>query len=133
MNNKTLAIIFAVVIAVIGLVYFGGSGYGPQNPPSNIPPQNTPSNNPPQNNPPQGSIQVSIKNFAFDPAEVNINKGDTVTWTNNDSVTHIISGDGFNSGSLGNGQSYSFTFNTAGKFDYICSIHTYMKGSVVVK
>lgn len=133
MNNKTLVIIFVVVIAVIGLIYFGGSGYGPQNPPSNTPPQNTPSNNPPQNNPPQGSTQVSIKNFAFDQATVNINKGDTVTWTNNDSVPHRILGDGFQSEVLSSGQSYSFTFNTAGTFSYICSIHPYMKGSVVVK
>ncbi|MDT7759288.1 MAG: hypothetical protein QOH27_5186 [Mycobacterium sp.] len=58
----------------------------------------------------------------------------TVTWTNKDEDPHTVVDDGgvFRSRALGSGSTYSFTFPTAGTFDYICSIHPFMHGSVVV-
>jgi len=79
------------------------------------------------------ATSVSIKNFAFNPPTATIAKGGTVTWTNDDQVTHTVTGSGFGSGQLSPGQSYSFTFNEAGTFTYHCSIHTSMTGSVIVK
>jgi plastocyanin len=81
-----------------------------------------------------GNGAVSIKGFAFNPGDVTVAKGTTVTWTNNDSATHKIkSGDGsFNSDNLANGDTFQHTFDTAGTFDYICSIHPSMKGKVTV-
>lgn len=76
---------------------------------------------------------ISIKNFAFNPAVLSVKAGDTVIWTNNDSASHRISGTGFQSSDLSNGQSYSFTFSSTGTVDYICSIHPSMKGKIVVK
>ncbi len=76
---------------------------------------------------------ITIRNFSFNPAQLNIKKGDIVTWTNQDSAPHRISGSGFQSNSLSNGQSFSFTFSVAGTFDYICSIHPSMKGKVIVQ
>ena len=79
------------------------------------------------------NYSVSIANFAFNPTTLNVKKGDSVTWTNNDSAPHQILGSGFESAVLGNGQSYKFTFVTAGTFNYICNIHKSMKGTVVVQ
>lgn len=76
---------------------------------------------------------ISIRNFSFDPSLLTINPGTTVTWTNLDSAPHQIKSDSFNSSSLSQGQSYSFTFNGTGTFDYSCSIHPSMKGTVIVK
>ena len=126
MSQKTLIAILAIVIIVIGLVYYyGGNNYGAPNPSPTPAVSVTPN--------PQGAFPISIKNFAFSPAVLNIKAGDTVTWTNNDSASHRISGGSFQSSDLSNGQNYSFTFNTAGTYDYICSTHPSMKGQIVVK
>lgn len=81
------------------------------------------------------TVQVSIKNFAYSPASITINKGDTVVWTNQDSAAHTVTGDngGPNSGNLQTGATYSFKFDTAGTFAYHCAIHPMMKGTVVVQ
>ncbi len=78
---------------------------------------------------------VSISGYAFKPASLNVSTGTTVTWTNNDSVTHTVTSDtgAFSSGDIPPGQTYSYTFNQAGTFAYHCSIHTYMHGTVTVK
>lgn len=78
---------------------------------------------------------VVIQNFAFSPASVTIKTGTTVTWTNDDNVGHTVTSD---SGSLMNspvmvhGQSYSVTFTNHGTFNYHCSVHPMMHGTVVV-
>ena len=76
---------------------------------------------------------VTIVNFAFSQDVLNISKGDTVVWTNQDSAPHNISGNGFASSILNKGQSFSFTFDEVGSYDYICSLHPYMKGKIMVK
>jgi len=81
------------------------------------------------------STSVSIMNFAFSPAQVTIKAGGTVKWTNQDSPTHTITSDNntFTSGNLATGQSFQFTFATAGTYTYHCSIHPSMTGTVVVQ
>ena len=77
---------------------------------------------------------VTIKDFAFSPASVDIKVGESVTWTNDDSATHNVEGDGgISSGDLANGQTYTKTFDTAGTYAYKCAIHPNMTGTVVVK
>jgi plastocyanin len=81
---------------------------------------------------------VDIKNMAFTPSQISVDKGGTVTWTNNDSVTHTVVDDlsnvgGPNSGDIAPGNTYSFTFNKTGSFQYHCSIHPSMRGTIVVK
>jgi len=77
--------------------------------------------------------EVSITNFTFDPAELDVPKGTTVVWVNRDTVPQTVSGDTFSSGTLSPGQSYSFTFKDEGKFDYYSSFYPQMKGTIMVK
>lgn len=79
--------------------------------------------------------KIAIRNFAFVPATITIKKGETVTWTNEDSVGHTATAlDGtFDSGILQQGKSFSFTFTKAGTFDYKCTPHPNMRGKVVVE
>ena len=76
--------------------------------------------------------QVTIENFAFSPAEITIKVGDTVTWTEQDAVHHTTTGSIFDSGDLGQEQTYSKTFDQAGIYDYSCNYHSNMKGKVIV-
>jgi plastocyanin len=76
---------------------------------------------------------VVIRDYRYDPAVLTISKGETVTWINQDSVAHTATGKGFDSGLLNRGSTYKFTFKDSGAFDYICTPHPYMKGSIVVK
>jgi plastocyanin len=83
-----------------------------------------------------GATEVSMKDIKFDPTEVTVNAGDTVTWVNDDSVGHDVTGDNFKSGEPGamqNGDTFEHTFDTAGTFDYVCSVHPGMEGTVTVK
>lgn len=120
-------VIAVLVIAVI--VYFSFSGNYSHS--TNMP-SNTPSNTP---SAPQSGNAITIQNFAFSPATINVKVGDTVTWTNRDSAPHQIasdSGSELSSSTLSNGATYSHTFTSAGTYAYHCAIHTSMKGSVVV-
>ncbi len=77
---------------------------------------------------------VNIDDFAFSPASLSVKVGSTVTWTNNDEEPHtVVADDGsFHSPGLDAKGTYSYTFRAPGNFDYICSIHPFMHGTVVV-
>jgi LPXTG-motif cell wall-anchored protein len=77
---------------------------------------------------------VTMEDFLFSPATVSINVGDYVTWTNSGSEPHnAVADDGsFETAILENGDSETVTFDDAGSFSYICSIHPEMKGTVDV-
>jgi amicyanin len=83
---------------------------------------------------PQGGTAVSISDFKFNPATLTVPVGTTVTWTNQDEEPHTVAAkDGsFHSPGMDTHATYSFTFTTPGSFDYICSIHPFMTGTVVV-
>lgn len=76
---------------------------------------------------------VEIIGFEFNPEIITVSKGTTVTWTNRDIAVHTVTGTGFDSGNLQQGETFSYTFNEAGLFNYICTIHPYMKGKVIVE
>ena len=81
----------------------------------------------------QSSTAVTIQGYAFQPQSITIDKGGTVTWTNQDSVVHDVKFSDAESPDLKKGGTYSRTFDKAGTFDYICEIHPTMKGTVIVK
>jgi plastocyanin len=83
-----------------------------------------------------GGVQVSMKDIEFNPGTLTIKAGQTVTWVNDDSVGHDVTGDDFESGDAGGmngGDTYDHTFNKAGTYPYVCSVHPGMKGTVKVK
>ena len=77
---------------------------------------------------------VTISDFEFTPATVNVSVGDTVTWTNRGPTAHTATANGgsFDSGNLNRGQSFSRRFTAAGTFSYFCRPHPFMTGRVVV-
>ncbi len=79
------------------------------------------------------TIEVTIQGFAFNPSSITISPGDTVKWTNMDSATHTVTGTDFSSGNLKNGDSYEHTFTKPDTYNYHCSIHPSMQGTVIVK
>ncbi len=81
------------------------------------------------------TAKVAIQNFAYSPADITVQKGTTVTWTNLDSVQHTVTSDTglFDSGRLSQDQVWSYTFNDAGTFSYHCTVHPNMKGTVTVQ
>src|SRR3712207_6315132 len=71
----------------------------------------------------------------FQPKEVTVNVGETVTWTNTDSVPHNAvakDGEGPQSELLSKGKTYSFTPDSPGKIAYVCTIHPGMEGTLNV-
>lgn len=81
-----------------------------------------------------GPNQVVIDGFAFAPATLTVPAGTTVTWINRDEEPHTVAAsDGsFHSPGMGTGAVFTHTFSAAGTFDYVCSIHPMMRGTVVV-
>lgn len=80
-----------------------------------------------------GPVQeVSIVDFTYTPANITVEEGTTVVWTNIDAVEHTVTGDVFTSEVLNPGDSFVYTFEEAGTFDYFCSIHPQMTGEVTV-
>jgi len=79
------------------------------------------------------TVSVLIRNFAFNPASLTIDKGTIVNWTNEDSAAHQIKSDSFNSNQLGKGASFAFKFDKSGTYAYSCAIHPSMKGTINVR
>lgn len=78
---------------------------------------------------------VSISGFAFEPANLTIAVGDSVTFVNRDNAPHTATQNdrAFDTGRLSrNGQS-TLTFTAAGSFDYFCAVHPNMKGRITVQ
>lgn len=77
---------------------------------------------------------VTITNFSFSPSSLTVKAGTTVTWTNQDSASHTVTGDttGPASGTLDKGATYSYTFSTPGTYPYHCAFHPNMRGTITV-
>ena len=78
---------------------------------------------------------VKIDNFTFAPQRVTVKAGTTVTWTNEDDIPHTVASTtrAFKSKTLDTNDKFSFTFTTAGVYDYFCSLHPHMTGTIVVE
>lgn len=79
-------------------------------------------------------IVANAGSNSYSPNPVEVNVGENVTWVNDGSSRHTVtSKDGiFDSGIMGKGQSFSYTFDKAGEYSYHCSPHPSMVGTVVV-
>jgi plastocyanin len=79
--------------------------------------------------------EITIDNFTFTPKELTVAVGTTVKWVNHDDIPHTIveKKTTFRSKALDTDDSFSFTFTSAGTFDYFCGLHPHMVGQVIVK
>jgi plastocyanin len=80
-------------------------------------------------------VAVGIDNFTFSPQTLTVKAGVTVTWTNKDDIPHTVAAVNkqFRSKTLDTDDSYSFTFTTQGRYEYFCSLHPHMTGTIVVE
>ena len=78
---------------------------------------------------------VTIDNFTFTPPELTVAVGTTVKWVNHDDIPHLVvnKDKAFRSKALDTDDSFSYTFASAGTFDYFCALHPQMVGKVIVK
>jgi plastocyanin len=126
MKKKVIGVVW-VIVAAASLAILGCSKDS-----SN--PSGTSSS--PQNQPPAQSNTVSMINIAFSPSTLTVSKGTTVTWQNNDGVTHTSTSDDglWDTGNIAPGSSKGVTFSNAGTFKYHCTIHgPTMSGTIVVQ
>ncbi len=89
-----------------------------------------------------GGAAVGMKNIQFQPAEISVNAGETITFTNNEAVPHDVKktggpGGDFESGPEGGmseGDTYELTLDRAGNYEYVCRVHAPgMAGTITVK
>jgi plastocyanin len=79
--------------------------------------------------------QVTIDGFGFHPPSLMVKQGDTVEWHNTDPVPHTATGKdaGLDSGDIAASGTYRFTAKKKGRFAYLCTLHTIMKGELIVE
>jgi plastocyanin len=139
MKRSSLAAIVIVLVLLVGagLALNHKSNNNTTSNPNPTPPPTSQTSPPPSSSQNQTTAnKVDIKNMIFTPAQVTVKKGETVTWTNNDSTAHTVTADkgtGPDSGTIQPGGTYSYTFNDAGSFQYHCVFHSSMHGTVVVQ
>jgi plastocyanin len=77
---------------------------------------------------------VNIKDFTFGPKSMTVKAGTVITWTNQDDIPHTVvsTTQKFRSSALDTGDKFTFTLSTPGTYNYFCSLHPQMTGTVVV-
>jgi plastocyanin len=80
-------------------------------------------------------MAAKIDNFTFVPQRLTVGIGTTVTWTNADDIPHTVASatKAFKSKVLDTNDKFSFTFTTAGTYEYFCSLQPHMTGTIVVE
>jgi plastocyanin len=128
--RKTGFLTLTTAAICLVLAACGGGGGGDSS--SSVPPATTMGAAAPAK---QGD-SIAIKDFAYAPAQLTVAKGTSLTFTNQDSTPHTAtSGDagGFDTGAIQPEQTKSVTLDRPGTFDYICSFHPFMHGTVTVE
>jgi amicyanin len=80
-------------------------------------------------------VEVKIDNFTFNPQQVTVKAGDTVTWVNHDDIPHTVTSKTMvlRSKAMDTDDKFSFTFAKPGSYPYFCSLHPHMTGTIVVE
>jgi plastocyanin len=78
---------------------------------------------------------VKIDNFTFAPQKLTVKAGTTITWVNEDDIPHTVVATtlAFRSKAMDTDDKFTFTFSTPGTFEYFCSLHPHMTGTIVVE
>ena len=152
--RKAMRMTAGAAAALLLLGACGGSGEGGVEAEAAAPRASESSEN--QDGSPQASAsgaEVTLQTFRFEPGDIEIAAGESVTWTNNDDILHTVTSgigqeqgvpglsenkdakpDGlFDQQMDGVGATFEFTFEEAGTYDYFCAIHPGMTGKVIVR
>ena len=77
--------------------------------------------------------QVTIENLKFVPTSLQLRRGERVVWTNKDLFAHTATSAGrFDSGTIAANSSWSYVAEKSGTFDYVCTLHSTMRGTLIV-
>jgi plastocyanin len=84
---------------------------------------------------PVATTDVSMaKSYVFEPKVIEVESGQTVTWTNDDNFTHTVQVDGQEDHKVEQGETVSITFDEPGTYHYVCTLHENdMDGEVIVQ
>ena len=126
MNMKLFVSILAIALLVL-------SACGPKQPAAPAPTPAPAAEAAPEEDTGE-EYDVDIKGLKFTPPDITVHVGDTVVWTNDDDVPHTVtSADGtLDSEEIASGDTFEYTFDDAGTYEYACSLHPSMKGKVTV-
>lgn len=136
-NRKWWFLPTLLIVLVLILAACGGddddNGNGDNNPPAAGETPNAPLPTVP------AAMGVVMVNRTFEPQQIEVTAGTTVTWTNQDSQSHTVTAGPrdnpsglFDSGEIAGGGTFSFTFTEPGTYEYHCTPHDGMDGTVVV-
>jgi len=119
-RGRLVGVVALVVLTLAPLVLAACGGSGVSSPPTTL-----------------GPDDVEVANFTFTPTTLTVKVGTTVTWhfdqpSSPHNVVALTTPVLFNSGTPKGTGTYSFTFTTAGRYDYLCQVHPYMRGTIVV-
>ena len=114
-NWSPISLTLAAVIIVLGLILISSPSLADQT-----------------NTTGAKTVTVLIQGFAFSPANLSIEKGTTVDWMNFDRLTYMVKSDKFASKELFRGDSFKYTFNETGTYDYAEATNPSMKGRITV-
>ena len=77
---------------------------------------------------------IHIDNFVFEPQQLTVKVGTTVTWTNRDDIPHtVVCGGKFRSKTMDTDGTFTFAFTAPGEYKYFCSLHPHMQGVIKVE
>ena len=124
-------VLLAIGILLMAMTVFNGCSKPDEDDDTN---GNNNGNNNGGNNGGTAANEVLMSGSAFTPSTITVTAGTTVKWTNDDGVNHTVTSNTgiFNSGTIGNNGTYSYTFSAAGTYLYHCALHAGMTGTVVV-
>lgn len=120
------------ILILVGLFLAGCAQQGQYGGEDNQQPTDTPT---PGETPLSGEVTATINSYSYNPQNITVKEGTKVVWENEQSITHTVTSkeDFFDSGNIEQGDSYSYTFEKPGTYNYYCTIHPSMEGKVVVK
>jgi plastocyanin len=124
-RSRPPTILLAVLLAVLGLVVGCGAGAG-----------NSAGGGGGQTTTPSAPDTIVIKNFAFVPDSLTVAPATKITVINEDQAPHTVTANdkSFDTGTIAGGQRGEFTAPTKpGTYPYICTIHQYMTGTLIVR
>lgn len=136
-NNTIVVLSVVLVVAIVGVASYAVSQNGSMDSSMSMSSQESGNSSSTSAADAEATDKVTIADYKFAPAAITVKKGTTVTWTNQDTVKHnVVTEDGapeaIDGKLIGKGETYSYTFNKTGTYNYFCEPHPYMKASVIV-